>query len=243
MAYTAASKQEIKRRVALACRIAYEEGLREEYGSEYAGHISVRLASSNTVIMPGHLHDQGGGLPNITVGDIIEIDMNGKRLEGVRDVVEEYYIHTYIYKARPEIHSVLHMHPPAATALGSTDGAILPISLRACYFAEGVPVLLSEPGIIDSDDIAERMIKVMGKHNALIHRGHGIVTAGRNLEEACLTGMYLEGAARFQILASNFGKLKPYTKAEAIKHAKSHSLDKRQFPWWYFEKKWAHLKI
>src|SRR5579875_236062 len=235
------TKSSIKRRVALANRIAYLEGLHEEFGNEFSGHISVRY-DGNKVIMPGHLHDFGRGLKDITISDIIVVDLEGKVLEGKREPVDEVVLHTSIYKSRPEINSVLHLHSPASVALASTDATILPISMRASYFAEGVPVLERGPGVIDNEEIAAEMVRVLGNHNALLHKGHGVVTVGRNLEEACILGLYLEGAARNQILAMQLGALRPFTKEDALRFARSRSLDKKTAIWKYYENKWARGK-
>lgn len=229
--------------MALACRILYEEGLREEIGNEAAGHVSVRFEKTNTVIMPGHLHHYGKGLRDITISDIIELDLEGKKLAGTRDPVEEYYIHTFIYKARPEINSVVHAHLPTATALASTNSTIMPISIRSSYFAEGVPILESGPGIIDNESIAEEMVKTMGGHNALIHKGHGAVVTGRCLEEACILALFLEGSAKNQLIAGQLGDLRPFEARSAIEYAISHSLDRRKDIWHYFENKWKRLKV
>lgn len=234
--------EELKKRIARANRIMYLEGLKEDKGNEIAGHISVRTASQ-TVLMPGHLHDQGKGLPDITSEDIIEVDMDGKKVEGRLDPVEEVVIHTFIYKARPEINCVTHLHAPTATALGSTDSTILPISIRSSYFAEGIPVLKRGPGIIDNEDIAAEMISVMGQHNVLIHKGHGVVTAGRNMEEACTLAIFLEGAARNQLIAQQLGHPTPFEKSAAIAYANTHGLDKRKYVWLSYENKWKDLKV
>jgi ribulose-5-phosphate 4-epimerase/fuculose-1-phosphate aldolase len=235
------SNQDLKRRIALANRISYEEGLHEDKGNEIAGHVSVRTGS--TLLMPGHMHDEGKGIPDITADDIIEVDMNGEKVSGKHDPVEEVVIHTFIYKARPEIESVAHMHPPIATALASSDSTILPISIRSSYFAEGVPVLARGPGIIDNEDIASEMMKVMGPRNVLIHKGHGAVTCGRNLEEACTLMLFLEGSARNQLVAKQFGNLKPFDTDAAIQYARGRSLDKRKYVWFSLENKWKHLKV
>jgi len=237
------TKARVKRRVALACKILYQEGLREETGNEAAGHISVRLQGSNTVIMPGHLHHLGSGLKDITVRDIIELNLDGKKLAGSREPVEEYYIHTFVYKARPEVNSVVHAHLPAATALGSTDSTILPISIRSSYFAAGVPVLERGPGIIDNEEIAEEMVKIMGDRNALIHKGHGVIVAGRSLEEACILTLFLEGSAKNQLVAKQLGNLRPFDTGRVIEYANSRSLDSRKDIWRYFENKWKRLRV
>ncbi|MHB8565832.1 MAG: class II aldolase/adducin family protein [Nitrososphaerales archaeon] len=235
------SKADIKRRVALANRIAYLEGLHEESGNEFSGHISVRF-DGDKVIMPGHLHDFGRGLKDITPNDMILVNMEGKVIEGKREPVDEVVLHTSIYKSRPEINSVLHLHSPASVALACTDTTILQISMRASYFVEGVPILEKGPGVIDNKEIAAEMVKTLGNHNALLHKGHGVVTVGRNLEEACILGLYLEGAARNQILARQLGSLKPFSKEDALRFAQSRSLDKKTGVWKYYENKWAGRK-
>ncbi len=235
------TNEDLKRRIARANRIAYLEGLHDDKGNEIAGHISVRTGS--TLHMPGHMHDLGKGLPDITAEDIIEVNMNGEKVSGKHDPVEEVVIHTFIYKARPEINSVAHLHAPTATALASSDSTILPISIRSSYFAEGISILERGPSIIDNDDIASEMIKVMGKHNALIHRGHGAVTCGRNLEEACTLMLFLEGSARNQLVAKQFGNLMPFDRNAAIEYAHTHSLDKRKYVWLSLENKWKDVRV
>ena len=231
----------LKKRIARACRIAYLEGFKEDKGNEIAGHISMRTGL--TLLMPGHLHDQGKGLPDITAADIIEVDMDGNRIKGNLDPVEEVVIHTFIYRARPEINCVTHLHAPTATALASTDETILPLSIRSSYFAEGLPILQRGPCIIDNDDIASEMIRIMGGQNALIHKGHGIVTAGRNMEEACTLAIFLEGSARNQLLAKQLGNLKPFEKRDAVEYARTHSLDRRKYVWLSYENKWKDIQV
>ena len=232
----------IKRRVALANRIAYNEGLHEEFGNEFSGHISVRKGSS--IFIPGHLHDFGKGLKDVKVEDIITVDLDGRVIEGNREAVDELIIHTSIYKARKEITSVAHLHSPISVALAGTDNPILPLSMRSSFFCERLPVLERGPGVIKDNETAKELVRLLGNSNALIHKGHGVVTAGRNLEEACVLALYLEGAARSQLLSKQFGgSLKPFSKESARKYARSHPLHRRQFVWKYYENKWAHLDL
>lgn len=232
------SKIALKRRIALANRIAYQEGLHEEFGNEFSGHISLRY-DDDKLLMPGHLHDQGRGLKDVTANDIITVDFEGNVIEGGLEPVDEVVIHTSIYKARPEANSVAHLHSPASVALASTDSKILQISMRAAYFIDGIPILERGPGVIASDDIASEMIRYLGNYNVIIHRGHGVVTVGRNLEEACILGLYLEGAARNQLMAMRFGNLKPFASADSKRFAESRPLEKRTAIWKYYENKWS----
>jgi len=231
----------LKRRIAFACRIAYLEGLHEELGNEYAGHISVRT-DDNRILMPGHVHEFARGLREMTSSDIISLDMNGRVIEGKLDPVDEVYIHTHVYQKRPEIRSVAHLHPPAATAMGSTDAQILPISLRGSIFADGVPVLKHGPRLIDDHAIAAEMVARLGNHKVIIHKGHGVVAVGRNLEEACSLMINLEGAARHQILASHFGEVISFDKESASEYSKKVDLSTNIESWRYYENKWKRFQ-
>jgi len=234
--------ERVKGRIALACKIMYCEGMKDELGFEFAGHISVRT-SANRFVMPGHLHHKFRGLFDLKAKDMIVVDLNGKVVTGNLDPVDEVVIHSCIYKARPEVNSVVHMHPPAATALASTDQTIIPISIKSSFFDGSVPVLKRGPCLIDNDEIAYELVEKLGNHPAVIHKGHGIVTAGKNLEEACLLAILLESSARSQILAKQFGNLIPFEKNMIKEFNRKMKLAEHPEMWEYYERKWKLARI
>lgn len=238
---TDSSLQNLKEKIALACRIAYFEGLCEQLGNEYAGHISVKIGEDR-ILMPGHTHQFGRGLRDMAADDMIVVDMKGKRVEGNLEPVDEVVIHTSVYKARPDVGAVVHVHPPVATALASTDGSLSYLSLRSCFFADGIGVLERGPMLIDNTEVAEDLVKNLGKRSVVIHRGHGLVTVGKSLPEACIRAVYLEGALRFQLLAQQLGHLKPFDKEQVARFSASNDLSKSDEVWLYYENKWKHSK-
>src|SRR5574341_721003 len=72
------SIQELKEKLALACRVIINENLTDRG----KGHQCVRVPGKEQIILPGHLHDVGRGLEGITADDMVIIDFNGKVLEG-----------------------------------------------------------------------------------------------------------------------------------------------------------------
>ena len=229
-------EKQLKQRIALACKICYEEGLCEQLGPEFAGHISVRT-EPNRILMPGHLHDFGKGLRDITAEDIIAVDLNGKRLEGIHEPVDEVVIHTSIYKARNDARSVAHLHAPFSTAIASSASRIQPIMLKSCYFVD-TPMLDIGPTLLKDEKTTSIMAKKLGNHRALIHKGHGIVTVGKSLEEACTLALFLEGAAKTQYVTRQFGRLVPFTREQALEFAKKGNFVEDSSYWRYFENKW-----
>lgn len=226
----------LKQRIALACKICYEEGLCEQLGPEFAGHISVRT-EPNRILMPGHLHGSGKGLKDIRADDIIAVDLNGKQLEGKHDPVEEVVIHTSIYKARSDAKSVAHLHAPFSTAIASSASSILPVMLKSCYFVD-TPILDIGPTLLKDERTTSIMVKKLGAQRALIHKGHGIVTVGRSLEQACTLALFLEGAAKMQYISRQFGRLVPFSHEQALDFAKKGNFVEDNSYWRYFENKW-----
>ena len=49
------------------------------------------------------------------------------------------------------------------------------------------------------------MTRVLGEAMAIMPKGHGIVTVGRSIDEACILAMYLERTAKIQAVAQSFG--------------------------------------
>ena len=82
------------------------------------------------------------------------------------------------------------------------------------------------------------MVNKLDDQDVVIHKGHGIVTVGKSLEEACVTALLLEGSAKMQYFASRFGELEPFSCAEAINFAKERHFETDSTFWRYYENKW-----
>ena len=73
------------------------------------------------------------------------------------------------------------------------------------HFGGGIPFYESED-LIRSKQQGTALARAMGDSGVLLMRNHGIVTAGRSLEEAVILAIDFEKAAREHLLASSFGK-------------------------------------
>ena len=93
------------------------------------GNISYRL-SENEVLCTPTMHSKGFLKPE----DICLIDMSGKQLAGIKKRSSEALLHLQIYKERPDVKSVVHCHPPHATAFAIAREPIpqLPRPGRLC---------------------------------------------------------------------------------------------------------------
>ena len=85
-----------------------------------------------------------------------------------------------------------------------------------------------------SEEHGKSLVEKLGDGNAVLLRGHGVVTAGRSLEEACSIAIALEKAARMQILASLAGTPIPFAREDAKKFAEIESIS-IIYQWGYYE--------
>lgn len=223
--------QQLKEKLARACRIVF----RETPLPDPFGHISLRV-SENKILILGHVHDEGRSLEDALPEDIVLIDSNGKVLEGKSHPPEEKVIHTAIYRARKDINSVVHAHPQLAVAFSVVDKEILPITLGSTIFYKGVPIVDVGGSWITSEAHGKALVEKLGDRNAALLRGHGSVTAGRTLEEACFITIALEKACKMQMLASLAGTPIQFSKKDSMEYAKVELPDAEDIhEWGYWE--------
>jgi len=198
--------RELKKKVALACRILGNRGVTK--GS--FGHVSARIPGADRVLIKSKGPEEAA-LEFATEKDIITIDLDGKVIETRRglDAPNETAMHLVIYKSRPEVMSVIHTHPDWVVLLTACRKPVLPIygaynppSMR--LLLEGMPLYPRSVTIVN-DALAEDFMRVMGDKRACLLLGHGMTTAGKSVEEATLVSLNVFELARMNYLAYAIG--------------------------------------
>lgn len=193
----------MKDRVVTAVRVLVHEGLIDAFG-----HASLRVPGTDRVLLPGHTHLTEKTIADITGDDIVTIDLDGRTLGGEADPPGERFIHTAIYRARPDVGGVVHVHPPMAIAFSAAGRPILPVWTQGSVFTPAVPVF-DHPGQIDTPALGDAVARELGGRAAILLRSHGAVAAGRTLEEACVVAVNLERNATIQWVAATLGAPRP----------------------------------
>lgn len=192
--------RELRRRVALACRILYQQGL-----ADYMGHPSARIGDSNYVVVKPKHSVRIKGFGAMTTENMIIVDLDGRVHAGEDGPPNELSIHLGIYRARPDVRAIVHTHQLMATCFGVAGRAILPIlHLEAPVVAEGVAVYPS-PQLITTPERGREMVQALGQHRVMHLQGHGIVTAEATVEEATLAAIHLERLAHATYIAQALG--------------------------------------
>jgi len=219
-----------------AGRVLVDEG----QGDYVWGHISARLPDNpNRFLMkPGCV-----GVEEMTDDNIITVDIEGEKVAGAWPRHNEVYIHSEVLRARPDINCVIHTHPENVVAFSSLGKPLAAISNDGTMFSAGVPVFSETTDLITDQPRGKAVAKTLGQSGILILRNHGLVAAGRTIEEAVFLAVKLEKACRIQMLAEAAGGPKLFVKEEelAAKRARTNRGDSQGNAFSYMVRRW-HLR-
>ena len=166
------------------------------------GHVSVRVpGDSSKFIMKPHSY----GFDEITPENIVVCNLDGEKIGGAGRRHSEVFIHSEIYKARPDVMSVIHTHPIHAVALSATGKPLKMVSQPACTFADGVPYYTDTMNLIRTQDMGCGVAQALGNSKAVLMRNHGVAIAGRTIEEAVVLALALDEACHIQLLMEAAG--------------------------------------
>jgi L-fuculose-phosphate aldolase len=197
--------QTLKQSLVHGCRILAMEG----QGDFIWGHVTARMPDRpNHILMKPHLM----GLNDITVDDIIVVDIDGNKVEGKGLRHGEVFIHTEIMRVRKDVQCVVHTHPPDCVTFGSLGKKMQPIGHHGAYFCEALPVFSKTSDLIRTPELGKAVAKHLGKYHSLLLRNHGIVTTGSCVEEAIMHALFLDSACKQQLSAEAAGGAKLVSK-------------------------------
>lgn len=193
---------EVKREVAVANRVLAEMGLATHILASL-GHASMRVPNQ-----PGLFVVKGRGYATDALAvarpeEMIVVDLEGNFVDGPRGTSQCYEVkmHSCIYRERPDVQSIVHTHPRYTNVLGLNDVKLKPMSNEGHQLVRSdIPVLPHSRLIITEEDGAQ-VAQAIGKGPVLLLRGHGAVTAGRNLEQSVMHMLHLEEQARLNWVA------------------------------------------
>jgi ribulose-5-phosphate 4-epimerase/fuculose-1-phosphate aldolase len=150
----------------------------------------------------------------------------------------ERYIHCGIYKARPDVQSVIHTHDLAVIPFGLTNTPLRPVVAQAGFLPEETPLFEVRDAygpatgrgmLVLNSSLGNALAAKLGDNPVVLMRGHGETVVGRSVKEATVRTLYTNIDARAQAaamsLASRFVVLDD---AEIAAYAKEERPDR---PW------------
>ncbi|HLC25939.1 MAG TPA: class II aldolase/adducin family protein [bacterium] len=204
--------QQLREKLATACRLLYMEGL-----MDHAGLAGARIPETgNLLLNPREMRGTQGRHPGIMAAeDLVVVDPEGKKVEGENNPPSETPIFTGVFRARPDVMAIFHLHLPTATLFSMVGKPIRPVFVMGAPFGESVPVCLDST-LIQRPEQGDEVARALGKNLAVLLQGHGAVIVGASVEEAFVASIFLEENAVRQHRASMIGTPRSLEGAELI---------------------------
>jgi L-fuculose-phosphate aldolase len=191
----------------MALEVAWASRILAMHGYEdlTLGHVSARGSDDRTI----YIKRKGVALGEVTPADVVAVDLDADHDNVVAGMHLETVLHTEVYKRRPDVRSVVHGHPPYATAFGATDAEFAYLTHDSVLFADGVSTYDGVPDLIMDARQGALVADALASGSALLLRNHGVLVAERDVRWAVLASVLLERSVYLQTIASSLGPLHP----------------------------------
>jgi ribulose-5-phosphate 4-epimerase/fuculose-1-phosphate aldolase len=189
--------------IVIGSRILAEFGVLDGFG-----HVSARSPTN-----PNHFLMSRSLAPAlVSADDIMEFDLDGNAVDARgRSLFLERFIHSEIYKARPDVMSVVHTHSPGVIPFGVSQVPLRPMFHNAAFLAAGAPVWDIRKDFGETDMLVrdpsrgKSLVQMLGDKSVVLMRGHGDVTVGPSVKMAVFRAYYTDVNAKLQSQAIALG--------------------------------------
>jgi L-fuculose-phosphate aldolase len=194
--------EDVKHEVAMANRVLSNLGLATGFTTAL-GHASMRVPSN-----PNHFFVKGreyeyDSLSIVEADDMVECDLEGFKVGGRPGLTQcsEVKIHSCIYRTRPDVQSVVHVHPRYTILMSVLTGELHPMCQEGANLVRKQLPVYQHMKTVNSDEEGQEVADLLGQGRAVLMKGHGAVTVGNSLSESVLGMAQLEEQARMNYLA------------------------------------------
>lgn len=191
--------------LSLVGRAAVHRGLALASG----GNLSARLADDTFVVTAS-----GTWLDRLSSADFSVMNLRGDVTGGNPNPSSEWKLHQRSYQERPDVNSVVHVHPQHAVLIDALGHKVRLITLDHAYYVRSVGTTPYYPN--GSDELADSAAEQAREHNCIIMRNHGCSALGESIEMAFRRALNLEEAATATYRALLLGDTSTAMPAEAF---------------------------
>ena len=149
-----------------------------------SGNVSVRQGDGFYITPTGMPYEK------LVADDIPLMALDGSHV-GARKPSSEWRFHRDLYTARPEVGAVLHAHSPFAVSLACLRRDIPPFHYMIARFG-GDTLRCADYALFGSQALSDAALLAMRDRKACLLANHGLLVAGRDLDEALALAIELE---------------------------------------------------
>lgn len=174
----------------------------------YSGNISARYRKGMLITASGSSNGY------LNADDIVYTDFEGNSFDKGRKPSSEKFLHAGIYKLRPEINYVIHVHAPYLSAFASAGKDLMePIMAENVFYFGGIP--LAEYALPSTKQLVENTLKFFDNYDAVLMANHGFIVASKTMEDAYMKLELAESYAQVVLSTKMLGGAKILSEEDA----------------------------
>jgi len=145
----------------------------------YSGNISARYKKGLLITTSGSANGY------LQQEHIVYTDFDGNSLEKGKKPSSEKFLHIEIYKQRPDINYIIHVHAPFLSSFASSGKDLMaPIMAENVFYFGGIP--LADYALPSTKELVDNTIKYFDKYDAVLMANHGFIIGSKTIEDAYL---------------------------------------------------------
>ena len=209
----ATERETVNYQVAVANRVLAETGLATGALASL-GHASMRLPSDPTKFV---VKGRGYAIDALAVmhpDDMVLCDADGFMVDGPTGSSQCYEVklHSSIYKARPDVRSIVHVHPRYTVVMSVLGATLVPMCREGLDLVRTPLPIFPHNKLILTEEDGNAVAASLGQAKAVLLLGHGAITTGSSLGDAVMNMLHLEEQAKmnwyaFSAMGPNYSRV------------------------------------
>ena len=143
----------------------------------YSGNISARYKDGLLITASGSSNGY------LKPKNIVYSDFNGNSLEKGKKPSSEKFLHIEVYKKRPDINYIIHVHAPYLSSFASSGKDLMaPIMAENVFYFGGIP--LADYALPSTMELVDNTVKFFEEYDAVLMANHGFIVGSKTIEDA-----------------------------------------------------------
>jgi L-fuculose-phosphate aldolase len=187
----------LKRSLVYWCRKVWERG----WVANHDGNLSQRISGGRLLVTPTSF-SKG----EVREDDLLVLNKHGKKMQGRWRPFSELDHHLAAFAARSDVTAVLHAHPPTATGFSVAGVDVETTILAEAVVSLGDRIPTLKFAMPKSETHIENLVRYLTYYDAVLLENHGVLTVGKDLEQAYLRMELVEHLAQIKQVAMQVGQ-------------------------------------
>ena len=189
------TERDIRKELIRICRLIWSRG----WVANHDGNLTVRLDAGRVLATP-----TGQSKEQIQLDQLLIVDLEGRKLGGRTRAFSELGLHLRVYRERSDVQAVLHAHPPTATGFALAGMGLHTPAMPEMVVSIG-PGIPTVPYAFPGADAEAALSPFLERHDAVLLGRHGVLSWGKDPEQAYLRMELVEHVARISLVAHQLG--------------------------------------